>query len=472
MQLKDMGAQIARADGLDPGDSSVLEELFDVWRRQLPKNQRRDRYYLARVPVKDLGISVSPELMAKISPRCDWAAKCVDWWADRVQFDGFTCEDGNRLAALEDIAWRNDLRNVTRKVTLCALRHGVAFLTVTAGDPALAEPPVVVSGYPATVASAVWDDTLKRVRAGMVVAESERVRGTQQRLPTLVHAFLRDCVISIRRARGSSTWTAEYQEHSMGRPTFEPVAYHATLERPFGRSRITSPVMWYVDEAQREMANSCVASAFSAIPQKFMMGVDREVGSAVAESRYEAYMGSVITATMNKKGGIPNFGQLPQISMQPHTDYFRSLAAGFSGVTGVPLSSLGVVSDNPSSAEAIYASKEDAVVDIQAYVDGLKVALRNVALMALAATDGTDMAAAMAGPRVDVNYRNPAMPSVVSQSDAVTKQLAVLPWMGESDVPLREFGYSDEQIRQLSAARAKSKTNEALMSLAGLAGDE
>jgi hypothetical protein len=35
----------------------------------------------------------------------------------------------------------------------------------------------------------------------------------------------------------------------------------------------------------------------------------------------------------------------------------RQLAAQFAGETGVPLNSLGVVQDNPSSAEAIYATR-------------------------------------------------------------------------------------------------------------------
>ena len=49
--------------------------------------------------------------------------------------------------------------------------------------------------------------------------------------------------------------------------------------------------------------------------------------------------------------------------MQPHIDYMRSLAARFSGETNVPLSELGMVTDNPASAEAVYAAKESMIVD-------------------------------------------------------------------------------------------------------------
>lgn len=81
-----------------------------------------------------------------------------------------------------------------------------------------------------------------------------------------------------------------------------------------------------------------------------------------------------------KTGDVPQYGQLSQGSMQPHSDYIRSLAARFSGETNVPLSSLGVVSDNPSSAEAIYAAKEDMVIDAQNLNGDNGDAMRNDAL--------------------------------------------------------------------------------------------
>jgi len=43
-------------------------------------------------------------------------------------------------------------------------------------------------------------------------------------------------------------------------------------------------------------------------------------------------------------------------------------------------------------------------------------------------------------------WRNPAMPSVVSQSDAVVKQISAIPELAQTDVALEELGYSAEQI--------------------------
>lgn len=121
-----------------------------------------------------------------------------------------------------------------------------------------------------------------------------------------------------------------------------------------------------------------------------------------------------------------------------------------------------VVVDNPSSAEAIYAAKEALVIDAQNLNADNGEALRDVALMALAASRGTDYAA-VEGEQlaVQAKFRNPAMPSVVSQSDAMVKMISALPWLAESDVALEELGFSDDQIQRLRSDRAKATSRAA-----------
>lgn len=458
MQLTDA---IASAEGLEDGDRETVRDLVAEWRRHYQRNRLRDEYYYGHVKVKDLGVSVSPEMAKKVDPRVDWAAKCVDWWSDRVQFDGITVDDEAAQEQLDAFLRANDAKNLVRKTVSAALRHSCAFLTVTAGEDGGA----VLSGYPATAASALWDDELKRIKAGLVVVESYRPRGSERRYPKAVDVFTEDKLIELRRS--GYGWTASYAYHSMGRVPMEPIAYHATLERPFGRSRITRTAMSLVDDAQREMLNMAVAAAFGAAPQKYLLDTDPQTARKIAGSPFKAFIGSILAVTRGKEGQSPKFGQLPQPSMQPHSEYMRVLAARFSGCTGVPLSSLGVVSDNPSSAEAIYAGKEDAVVDIQAFVDGCKRSLANVSAMALAQADGSTFAAEAArGLALDVRFVKPDRPSLVSRSDAMVKQISAIPWLADSDVALRELGYDDEQVRQLRGDRRKSQGSALAASVA------
>lgn len=445
---------IAHAQGVEEQDIPVIIELVDTWSKKYNRNILRDKYYNSHVEVKDLGISVSPRLARKLSPKVDWAAKCVDWWADRVQFEGITAEDKEVEKTLRTVMRVNDIKNLMHKVISSSLRHSCAFLTVTAGDTDAGEPDTVISGYPATAASALWDEARKRIKAGLVVVEHMKVGSTTT--PKLIYVFTDKNVIVLSRDK-TTPWQAEYIPHNMGRVPMEPISYHATLERPFGRSRITRTVMGLVDDAQREMMNMSAAAAFSAAPQKYLLGADKTVAEKLAKTPFEAFIGSVFIATDGRSGKTPQFGQLSQITMQPHIDYMRSLAAQFSGSTGVPLSSLGVVSDNPSSAEAIYAGKEDAVVDIQNFINACKRALENISIMVLAADRNTTFVEALYQVEgIQVNFGNPARPSIVSQSDAMVKQISALPWLAESDVALRELGYTEEQIIQLKSDRRRS----------------
>ena len=61
------------------------------------------------------------------------------------------------------------------------------------------------------------------------------------------------------------------------------------------------------------------------------------------------------------------------------------------------------------------------------------------------------------GLSVQAKFRNPAMPSVVSQSDAMVKMISALPWLADSDVALEEFGFSDDQIQRLRSDRRRAR---------------
>ena len=450
---------MASADGIRDGDRATVALLVDTWADHYDRNRLRDSYYLGKVGVKDFGVSVTPEMARKMRPHVDWAAKCVDWWADRVAFEGFTCDSEQDEETLRRVARQNDLGNLTHKAVLAALRHCCCLVAVTRGDTSAGEPHTVVSAYPMTAAAAVWDDALKRIKAALVVVESRRFQGAKSRRPSLVYVFTDDNLIALSTSDGQ-IWRADYRPHSMGRVPVEPIAYHATLGRPFGSSRITRTVMGLVDAAQREPMNMAAAAAVSAAPQKYLLGVDAKTASALKDKGTPAYIGSLFTASVGSKGQVPTFGQLTQLAMTPHTEYMRNLASLFSSATGVPLSSMGVVSDNPSSAEAIYAAKEDAIVDINSFVSGCKHSLANVAAMALASEAGTNYATAMGATEVDVHFANPAFPSVVSESQAIMQQVQTFPWMADSDVPLRELGYSEEQVHQLRSDRRRANARE------------
>ena len=137
--------------------------------------------------------------------------------------------------------------------------------------------------------------------------------------------------------------------------------------------------MSITDNAIRTALRAELSSEFFTSPQKYLLGADKDLFNN--SSKWEAYIGNIFAVSKDEDGDTPTFGQLSQMSMQPHTDYMRSLAAQFAGETGIPISSLGVIHDNPASAEAIYAAKEDLIIEAEALNETNGAALRNIGLL-------------------------------------------------------------------------------------------
>ena len=443
--------EIASANGLADADRETVLALYQLYEQKLTRNLLRDRYYEMKHKPDDLGISVPPHLQ-KLQLVIGWSAKAVDSLANRSQFDGFVCDDENTLTTLQGIATRNNLKRKYRKAVRSELVHSCSFATVTYSPSGHAQ----ISVYPATAAAAIWSDHLGRISAGMVVVDRDNtVRGDNR--PVWVDVFTDEAVVELKKDNG--LWTAEYHYHDMGRCLMEALVHNATLERPMGTSRISRAVMNICDCAMRASVRSEISAEFFTSPQKYLLGADKEALNGM--SKWDAYIGNIFAVSRDRAGDVPQFGQLSQGSMQPHIDYMRALAARFSGETNVPISELGIVSDNPSSAEAIYASKEALVIDAQNLNADNGEALKRIAQMALAVEQNTSLSSIEDTTlNLQTKFKNPALPSIVSQADAIVKAISAFSWMADSDVALEEFGFNDEQIQRLKQDRRRAKAQE------------
>lgn len=444
---------VSRAPGLSDTERDCVEELLAVWNDKLERNRIKRRYYEQKNTLHDLGISIPP-ILTNLNEVVGWPAKAVDVLAVRSVFDGFSFDDGEDHG-LADVVHRNRLKLVYSQAVIDELVNSVAFLTVSKGGPG--EPPVVVSAYSALNAAAVWDDRLKRIRHGLAVVDVERSGPEAEPEPVWVNLYTEDAVVEIHKQDGD--WRADRHTHKMGRPTMEPMPYRARLDRPFGKSRISRAVMSITDNAVREAVRSEVAAEFFTSPQRYILGADDSIFEK--NEKWQAYIGLILALTKDADGDTPQVGQFPAMSMQPHIDYKRDLAAQFSGETCVPISELGVIHDNPASAEAIYAAKESLVIEAEKMNEANGEALGTVARMALAilgnkSLDKLDDAEAS----VRARFKNPARPSIVSQSDAITKLATVIPGVAESDVALEEVGFDEDQTARIKRDRDKARAQQ------------
>ena len=430
-----------------------LYELLDVWYRKLMRNRLRQRYYEGKNALKDLGISTPPELLG-LDAVVGWPQKAVDALAVRSRFDGFTASDDDVQALLDAVAERSRVGIKYRQAVTSELIHSCCFATVGTDADGKAH----IDFYSAEDASAVWDEALGRIGYGMVINDRD-----EHGFPVEITLHDEDAAVTVYDT-GRGYWGWEEQPHRMGRPCMEAFAYRPTYRKPFGQSRISRAVMSITDSAVRAAVGADISFQFAVAPQKYMLGVDKDVfGAESSQTRWEAYIGNIMAIGYNNPDGVmPQFGQLPQASMQQSIDHMRALAARFAGETNVPLHMLGVVTDNPSSAEAIYAASEPLIIECQDLNDGARDSMKSLALMCIAAERDKGLDSLTDEERdMTANFVNPAMPSIVSQADAMVKIASVVPEFAGTDTFLEQIGMPEDMRRKaLSEMRRKKAAME------------
>ena len=120
---------IARAQGLQPEERSILRELLDVANGVEARNGILDRYYESEHETASIGIDNIPD---EVDPglHVDWARKAVTSVSERVRMDGFTFAGDYSDPALDRIVLENDLSNAFNRTVCDELKHGCMFATV------------------------------------------------------------------------------------------------------------------------------------------------------------------------------------------------------------------------------------------------------------------------------------------------------------------------------------------------------
>jgi hypothetical protein len=321
---------------------------------------------------------------------------------------------------------------------------------------------VLISAFSAETASAIWDPRKKRIRCGLVVSDVDQSEGSIARITEYV-MFTETTVIRIGCLK-SGAWVSTRADHSMGRPPMEPFVYGRSNDRPFGQSRISRAVMSITDRAMRAVLRSEVSAEFFTTPQRWIMGAPD--GLFLENSKWEAYIGNIFALNRDEDGETPTTGQFPQMSMEPHLNHMRQLAAEFAGETNIPVAYLGVIHDNPASAEAMFAASEELIIEANNLNAANSESLRNIGLMAQAILSNVAFDALTDEQKnIQAKFRNPARPSVVSSSDAMVKQVAAIPWIAETQVALEELGYTNEQIMRMLSDKRRGDSSALLRTL-------
>lgn len=431
--------------GLAEDDAALMARLVKQWQAKRSRNALRRQYRDMQVNVAFLGASVPPYMRDQLDIVCGWPDKAVTSLASRCMWDGITSPSGEEdpLGAMS-LLHENRFDLLVPELVDATLTYCCSFVVALPGDPAAGDPDVVVTGADALWATGLWDVRRRGLEAGLLVdSADDNGKPTAMLLLTSEHVT--------RLALGDRGWVAVARmDHSLGRVPMEPLPYRPALGRPFGRSRISREVMSITDRVVRAGFRTEVSSDLYAAPALLLLGADESMfqnSQGEKTPLWSWYMGRLKSLPKDEDGDKPDLQVIPQQSMEPFLAMKRALAAEFASATSLPISALGIVQDNPSSAEAIYAAKEDLVIEAQNTTRSIGYGLNRIVQDAICLRDGIPVSEMDDEVRnLATRWRNPAMPSVVSQSDAVVKQISAIPELAQTDVALEELGYSAEQI--------------------------
>ena len=446
---------ISQIKGFPAEEMAKFQSLVATYNSHSNKNDEKNKYYEGKISLNDVNLGIAlPDGLKKLEIGCTWGAKTVDVLAGRSMFDGFVDENGQTNETLDQIVDSNNLIDAYIKACRDELKYGCVFATLSDSEDG-----AKIRFHSPQTASAVWDGEKGRIDYGFAIINTAPDNNKAYWEATLINYYTEDSIWVLQRY-GGDMWVAEQHPHKMGRPLMEALIWNATSDKPFGRSRIKEPVRRLIDGYVRTIANATIGLEFSTAPQKYILGVSDEQYDALIDNKFRMYVGSLLASTDNPETGErPSFGQLPQGSISPHVEMLRMLSTQFSAATGLSVTDTGVVNEaNPTSSEAIIAQSQTLIATAQQLNIGNGVALKTIALMALAITYDTSLDDLTDEQKAVVaHFKNPAMPSVAVTADAAIKIASVRTGFASTDVFLEMIGFDKADIRRIKSQEGRSR---------------
>ena len=439
---------IERAAGITEEARDAIELLVDEYSRHISHNELVRNYYDGNVHVGDYGVTAD----IPNDQTCHWPEKAVTDWAERINLERFTLPEDVDDSLLSDVVERNNLvDNYNQHVPVKGL-YGCMAATVNRRRDGHAL--IRFHGADTFTALPSPDFTDGVVAMGMAIARREYTSWSRHvMVPTIVNLHLPYNIGEFRQV-ADGDWVYEDGPMREEIPTLFVFAHRRVgTVAPFGRTRITKFVRTLTDDAIRCMFHMQVSGSFYSMAKLWATGLTDEQFDAMMEDKKKFQLGRMLLLTANEQTDRdPNVGQLNGSSPQPFIEELRCLATAFAGATGVPVSSLGIIQDNPSSAEAIASGREDICLIAKRDIAADKQTLRRVMHAAFAieedvTTDELDDDL----HDVQAQFSDPILHTLSERSDWALKVSSMREGFGQSDVAARHVGISEAELDELKA---------------------
>lgn len=311
------------------------------------RNRERFVYYNAEQQFVNMNVAIPAEFEQYASV-LGWNGTAVDTLARRIQLDGFVAPgSADRYTGMDAALRRTRFFAQAKMAVQSMLIYGVSFLAATRG-PGGAQ----VQAFSARDATGLWDDTNPgRLRVGVAVLEWGLFGATR------VLVFYPDRVIELSRGAAYADWDVKrYRSAVPGRVTLHPLLFLPQLDKPWGQSRITRPMLSLTRSAARAFMRAEMNGEIYGYPQLYGKNMRPED----AEQFRSGFAKFFAIDYERDEEGAPvkdapevQIGQVQVGSQQPHLEHLRSTAMLYAAESQLSPDKLGVIHDNPSSADAI-----------------------------------------------------------------------------------------------------------------------
>lgn len=441
--------------GLEGSEHDLFAKLFATWESKRRRNLLRTVYYEGKNALKDFGIAVPPQMQRAFTPLQE-IAKGVHAMTDRSVLEGFVSPAGrDDPFGLAETLDENDFISEFDLATTSSAIHACAFLTVSHGDVAAGEPELLVLPRAADSSAATWDTRRRKLGGFLSVTE------TDQTGPTEMVFYTWDKVYAFSK-QPSGRWKSASVANPLGEVSVSRLALQPELNRPFGHSRISRTAMGLTDAMIRTLLRAEVSAEFYSADKYWLFGAD--VSKFIGDDKWSAVMGRMNAIDVDNPEQKPDIHRFQGASPQPHTEQLRMLKSLFAD--DQQLEVRWADASNPSSADAIYAAKEELIMKTRTANRTWGRGAVKAMQLAVRLRDGLgSVSTELRG--LQAQFTDPAIVSPSARADAFSKLAAAIkddsPF-AMSEVGLEYAGLTRDQIMRFKVdeqrRRAGSRISE------------
>lgn len=431
----------------------LLDYLTEKIKKHDPKNYVLQRYYEGRNKLKDLRISIPPQLTA-VETVVGWAGTAVDVLEERLDLEGYL--DPAELG-INEIFRANELDLESSMGHKDALVFGTGFVTIGRGMDGEPDPLITIES-PKKM-TAIYDMRTRRLSAALLINRNET--GT----PISGTLYLPDQTIFLEYY--NRAWLdVDRDVHNLGRVLVAQLPNNPRSGDPYGRTEITRAVRSLTDSAMRTLLGAEVAREFYSAPQRYILGADEDLFTDSDGNPLDAwsvYQGRILGVPTNQDGQIPQVGQFSANDTRPYFEQIRAYAQLMSAESAIPASYLGFQTDNPASADAIRQMEARLIKRAERRQRQFGRTWGEVARLALLVRDGSIPPEAS---EIRPIWRDASTPTRAASADEAVKLISAGVLLPDSEITYNRIGLSELDKKILRQEKEVAQATNLIANLA------